>query len=180
MASVVVRLPEGLRGSLKSPFGPVYTEADALLGEVSGRLITVGDVVTYHVVRAGRVPGVSVVDERTERSPVDPAVKAVLGEADVVVENPAATLTEELLRALVRAMRADGPVRIRVEGEEDLVALPAIAGAPSGASVVYGQPGEGMVHVRVAAEVRERACSIIRRMDGDPDRVLEMLADSDA
>jgi uncharacterized protein (UPF0218 family) len=63
---------------------------------------------------------------------------------------------------------------LHVEGEEDLAAVPAVIVAPAGASVVYGQPGEGMVLVD-ADEVRDEARDLLRRMDGDPEQALSLL-----
>lgn len=172
---VVVRLPESLRDSLKDPFGSVYTDAKTVVDLVDSMLVTVGDVVTYECERVGRVPDVAVVDERTKRTPVRAEIKDALGDADVVVENPAGAISEAVLVALRDAVGAHEPVRIRVVGEEDLVTLPAIIVAPLGASVVYGQPNEGMVLVEVTAPARQRAREIIDRMDGAPARVYSIL-----
>jgi uncharacterized protein (UPF0218 family) len=89
----------------------------------------------------------------------------------VTVENPAGTLTEELLDALVAAIDAPAETVLVVEGEEDLAALPAVVAAPDGASVVYGQPDEGMVHVLVDEDVRADALALLERMDGDAERL---------
>ncbi len=61
-----------------------------------------------------------------------------------------------------------------VDGEEDL-ALPAIVAAPEGASVVYGQPDEGMVHVRVTAEAKAEMRTLLDRFDGDTERFWRLL-----
>jgi uncharacterized protein (UPF0218 family) len=172
---VVVRLPDALREDLKDPLGEVYTDAGALLAEVSGPLVAVGDIVTYHLEEAGYPPDVALIDDRTERSAVDEKVKRALSESDVEVNNPAATLTDDLLVALRDALDRGDPVRIRVDGEEDLAALPAIMAAPDGASVVYGQPGRGMVHVVVDAEIRAWVRDFIAEMDGDPSRAIQLL-----
>ena len=66
---------------------------------------------------------------------------------------------------------ADEPRVLLVDGEEDLATLPAVLAAPDGASVVYGQPGEGMVLVTVTDAVRERFDALVDRLDGDPDRL---------
>jgi len=178
--TVVLSLPDDLRGAFKEPFGPVFTDARALLAERDGPVIAVGDVVTYHLVEAGRIPDVAVLDGYTERTPVDEEVGAGTGEyrTRVAVLNPAATLTAEALDALTAAIADPNPVAIDVDGEEDLIALPAIVAAPAGASVVYGQPGEGMVHAPVTDERRERAQGLLERMDGDHDRTWELLGDS--
>ena len=166
MAEPVATLPESARESFKDPLGPVYEDVESLLdGEETG-IIAVGDVVTYHLVRAGVTPHVSIVDGRTEREPVSDDVEGGLPDADrdVVVSNPAGTITETLIESLSEALSAEPTTLLRVEGEEDLAALPAVLLAPSGAIVVYGQPGEGMVRVDVTddrrAHVRE-LCSVL-------------------
>ena len=187
--------------------GRVYADAEALLADAGDPLVAVGDVVTYHLLEAGRRPDVALVDERTERTAVDEEITAAIGgfDRDVAVENPPATLTAALLSALSEAIRAVGegsggaseeasggeseeatgegstaaspatPTRIDVDGEEDLATLPAILIAPEGASVVYGQPGEGMVLVQVGREATERARDLLTRMDGDPRRLFAAL-----
>jgi hypothetical protein len=91
------------------------------------------------------------------------------------VENPAGELSESILRALTEAIDAPGPQVLDVDGEEDLVTLPAVVAAPDGASVVYGQPDVGMVCIRVTPESRETMRGLLRRFDGDADAALAML-----
>lgn len=177
-AEIVLSLPDALRGAFKDPLGPIETDAEVLVGDVVGPLITVGDVVTYHFERIGHTPDVAVVDGLTERDTVEDDVARTLEASDArrrEANNPAATLSESMLRTLREALEAAEPTVIDVDGEEDLVTLPAIAIAPDGASVVYGQPGEGMVHVRVDSEVRKRARGLLNRMDGDHERARELL-----
>lgn len=177
-ADVVLSLPEDLRGAFKDPLGPIETDAERLAGDVAGPLITVGDVVTYHFERIDHTPDVAVVDGLTERDAVESEVADVLGASEarrIAATNPAAALSASMLRAIREAMDADEPVAIDVDGEEDLVTLPAIVLASEDASVVYGQPGEGMVHVRVGSEVREHARGLLERMDGDHERLWELL-----
>ncbi|ADJ14170.1 GTP-dependent dephospho-CoA kinase family protein [Halalkalicoccus jeotgali] len=175
---VLLRLPDSLRGAFKEPMGPIETDAAVLLEGVSGPLIAVGDVVSSHFERIGRTPDVAVVDGLTERETVDPEVAAALEGSDarrIAATNPAGALSESICRALREAIESDEPVAIDVAGEEDLVTVPAIALAPDGASVVYGQPGEGMVHVRIDGETRNRARDLVGRMDGDHERLWELL-----
>lgn len=175
MAEIIVSLPDDLRSKLKDPMGPVYTDTEALLQAIDGMVITVGDIVTYHLKAAGHQPDVSVIDGRTERSPVETTIAETLEDTDVTVSNPAAALTDELLTALRDAITAGGPVRIQVDGEEDLAVLPAILVAPHGASVVYGQPNAGMVGVRVSNDTKKQARDFVSRMDGDPAEAFRLL-----
>ncbi|WP_262179447.1 GTP-dependent dephospho-CoA kinase family protein [Haloarcula laminariae] len=177
MADVLLDLPRELRSELKEPMGDIYTDTAALLSDAGAPLVAVGDMVTYHLLEAGRVPDLALVDERTKRSAVEDDVTAAITGFDrtVAVDNPAGTLTHELLAAMRDGLDGDGTTLVDVEGEEDLAALPAVLMAPGTASVVYGQPDEGMVLVAPDGGVRERARSILSRMDGDPDAVFELV-----
>jgi uncharacterized protein (UPF0218 family) len=172
----VARLPRALRSELKEPLGPVYTDADALLADADTPIIAVGDVVTYHLAAAGRPPDVAVVDGRTEREAVDDEVWAGVPDLDrrVEVANEPATLSAGLVAALVDAATSDDRVLVVVDGEEDLAALPAVAAAPGGATVVYGQPGEGMVGVAVTADARAAVRALLDRME-TTDRLWRLL-----
>jgi len=180
MTAPVVELPDSLRSELKDPLGPIFTEASALLAETGRPLITVGDVVTYHVLEAGTTPAVAMVDERTERSAVDPEIAATLATFEgfdtvTSVANPAATLSEPLLGVLREAIEGEGTTLVEVDGEEDLATLPAIVVAPVGASVVYGQPGAGMVHAVVTEDLQAEMRSLLSRMDGDAEHLWSLL-----
>nr|WP_305882712.1 GTP-dependent dephospho-CoA kinase family protein [Haloplanus ruber] len=157
--------------------GRVFTDPTTLLAaDDAGRpLVAIGDVVTAHLLDAGRQPDVAVIDGYTEREPVTDDVAAALPEPDVTVTNPPATLSRELLTALVTAL-ADGPTVVGVDGEEDLATLPALLAAPLGGAVVYGQPGEGMVLVPVTDESRATARDLLSRMAGDVEGALDIVA----
>ena len=169
-------LPDALRHELKEPMGPIETDANRLLEAVDGPLIAVGDVVTYHFLEAGRPPDVAVVDERTKREAVDEEIReTVTEETTLEATNPPAELSAAMIEALVDAIDREEPTTILVDGEEDLVALPAIVAAPEGASVVYGQPDEGMVHVKVTDDHRAEMRALLERFEGDIERFWSLL-----
>jgi uncharacterized protein (UPF0218 family) len=174
---VVVELQRALRPELKEALGPIFTDANTLLAEVDSPLVAVGDVVTYHLIGAGRIPDVALVDERTERSAVDPEIREGIEgfDREVTASNPQGTLTADLLTALRGAIDRAATTLIDVDGEEDLATLPAILLAPRGASVVYGQPGEGMVLVTVDGAATDRARELLSRMEGDTGRLWTVL-----
>ena len=183
MTEPLLTLPESLRDAFKEPLGPVTTDAAALLdavdetreryGSAAGDpapLIAVGDVVTYHLREAGRVPDVAFVDGKTEREAVRTEIETALAateERRIAVESPAAGLSAALLDALAEALAAGEPVTVEVTGEEDLAALPAMLAAPVGSTVVYGQPGEGMVRVAITPEARREARELFEELSGD-------------
>ena len=184
----MLTLPDSLRDAFKEPLGPVTTDAETLLAAAAetradriardAPIVAVGDVVTYHLRQAGRVPDVAIVDGKTEREAVRSEVASTMAEADVrrvEVENAPASLSAALLSALADALSAGEPVMIEVTGEEDLAALPAIVAAPDGASVVYGQPGEGMVRVPVTPDSRAEARELFEALDGDVEAAYDLL-----
>ncbi|WP_238709334.1 GTP-dependent dephospho-CoA kinase family protein [Natronorubrum halophilum] len=169
-------LPDDLRHELKEPMGPIETDAETLLEDVDGPLIAVGDVVTYHFLQAGRPPDVALVDERTKRQEVDEEIRETVTEAThLEAVNPPAEISAAVIEALLEGLAREEPTTILVEGEEDLVALPAIVAAPEGASVVYGQPDEGMVHVKVSDEHRAEMRALLDRFEGDTERFWKLL-----
>jgi uncharacterized protein (UPF0218 family) len=177
VSNIVLELPDSLRSELKAPLGPVYTDSEALLRDASEPIVAVGDVVTYHLIEADYTPAVALVDERTERESVRDVIADTIAEYEGFekterVSNPPATLTEQLLSTLSTAL-ADAPATstlIEVDGEEDLAALPAVMMASRGTSIVYGQPGEGMVLGTVDETLQANVRDILSRMDGDSER----------
>lgn len=162
-------LPEHLRKRLGEPFGPVVSTQElpaALAG--AKRIFAVGDVVSLNLKRAGIVPHVFVCDLRTQRGGPSKEYEAELGtwgKTSFRVRNPPGTVTDEAWHAVEQAALAkEGPVRILVEGEEDLVGLACFAEAKRGDVVVYGLPGKGAVVARVDAKVKAFIAQVLAEM----------------
>ena len=162
------RLPDELRRDLAEPLGRVFTaeqvggeEFEKLLGEAPA-VITVGDRVTETLGAMGRTPDVQVVDgiERRSRRDLPEVPYARL----LKVKNPAGTLTRAAMDAMRKAFKGKKPARVLVEGEEDLMAMLAIALAPPSAVVFYGQPGVGVVAVKADARSKSRNRAILAKM----------------
>jgi len=94
MAEVVVELQDSLRVELKEPAGPIFTDVDALLAEAGHPLVTVGDVVSYHVVEAGETPDIALLDDHTERTAVDETIAETL---EAAVERPGPDVVDVLV-----------------------------------------------------------------------------------
>lgn len=178
MPKILAKLPTEMRDDLKEPLGDIYTSTETLLAAAGEPVITVGDIVTYHLLEADRLPKVAFVDGKTKREKVEAKVMDAIEGFDnrVDVTNPRSTITDDLLEALSTAIADTGTTVIVVDGEEDLASLPAILAAPEGGSVVYGQPDEGMVLVPVDADTRERARTLIGRMQSDLDQIDDVLS----
>jgi hypothetical protein len=57
------------------------------------------------------------------------------------------------------------PVRIVVNGEEDLLVIPVCVHAPDNSIVLYGQPNEGLVVVEITPEIRNKTQSLLDLME---------------
>ncbi|MBP1986220.1 GTP-dependent dephospho-CoA kinase family protein [Halolamina salifodinae] len=174
----MLTLPPALREAFKEPFGPLYTDIDDLLADADEPIVAVGDMVTYHLREAGHEPHVSVVDGLTERDAIPEEVREGLegaGERRIELVNEPSELSRDLLIALRDAIDAEADTLLVVEGEEDLATLPAVLATPLGGSVVYGQPGEGMVLIEVTESSRAEIRDLLVRFDGDADAALATL-----
>ncbi len=76
-------------------------------------------------------------------------------------ENPAGILTPCLHEAISKALRAEEPLVLEVDGEEDLAPLVIHCLAPVGTLVLYGQPKTGVVVQYTTLEVKQRCRFLI-------------------
>jgi uncharacterized protein (UPF0218 family) len=160
-------LPPALRQRLSKPVGKLFSQSEIDSPQFKVTLdaslvITVGDRTTETIFRLGRTPDIQVVDLVEMRKARDEP--KVPFKSLIRVRNPAGKLTEEAIRGICGAFKTLGAVRVLVTGEEDLLVLPAIARAPSGSSLYYGQPSEGIVFVRIDQASKDSARAIIREM----------------
>ncbi|MCX6693904.1 MAG: GTP-dependent dephospho-CoA kinase family protein [Methanomicrobiales archaeon] len=163
------RLPPGLRHLFKRPFGRLYPDFADILPVIAGRtLYTVGDIVTARALSFGIIPSVMVVDGMTMRRPVKRPGYPPL--TTLSVKNPAGTITDTLIAALEQAV-AHPPVRVEVDGEEDLAVIPLVIVAPDGAMVIYGQPGEGVVVREVDGRAKEAAQTLFAQLEVQDDSI---------
>jgi hypothetical protein len=155
---------------LKKPFGILLPDAqvtkDKVASAVKGatKVVTVGDATTERLIGFGIVPDVAVIDgkeRRYRRRYPDFAAAA----KEMRCKNPAGVISKEAVDVLQQALAAKVPVRVIVDGEEDLLALPVFVLAPDGVVVLYGQPLEGLVVVRITPEKRREAKDLMDRVD---------------
>jgi len=167
-------LPEELRSLLKEPLGRLcrgqglecVKAMDKEL-KAASRVIAVGDMTAFYLLDASYMPDLVIVDNKTKRMPAPDHVLQSLQHDSyktVEVKNPPATLTKELIEIMEESLKRDEHVKIVVEGEEDLATLPAILYAPLGSAVIYGQPNEGSVIVKVTPEKKKQIENLMKRM----------------
>ena len=164
----VYRLPVQLRSRLSKPLGRVFSQNEAGGDEfrntaaVAPMVVTVGDRVTDTLQEVGRTPDVQIVDgvERRQKREYPKAPYSRL----IRVKNPAGSVTVDAIEGVRDAFMGKKPARVQVDGEEDLMAMLAIAMAPVSAMVYYGQPGVGVVAVKANAVSKSRNRAILAKM----------------
>ena len=159
-----------LRARLKEPFGMLirgsFAETMGKLDNIVKRekppmMVSVGDTVSRNLHEHQMNPQLSITDNKHMRKRIKPRIfTAKLFN----VKNAQGTITEEAITAIKEALESDERVHIIVDGEEDLLTLIAVLYAPENSLVVYGQPYEGIVVVKVTSEKKAEATEILKAM----------------
>jgi len=164
-------LPDNLRKLLREPFGELVNEKELITILSSGKkFVSIGDQVTFTVLKYELKPVFCVVDYKTRRGKCSLDIIKLIksyGEKSIVVNNPAAVISDELWDAIKDSYSSmdkyDG-FRIEIEGEEDLASLAAIFLAPSNVTVIYGLPDKGVLVVNPDSDIKKRVKEIIDKM----------------
>jgi len=169
----ILILPEDLRKKLKKPLGTLivgnFDETmrrfkEILAKERPTKLVSVGDAVSESLMKNGIFPDVFIIDNKVMRKSITPI--EFNAERTVHAKNPAGTISEEAWEKIRYALNSEIRTKIIIDGEEDLLALPAVLFTPENSFVVYGQPHEGIVIIKVTREKRMEIKSIIDKMRG--------------
>ncbi len=160
-------LPDNLRPELSKPVGNVLI-GDAIGSSIEAHrndiIVTVGDITTKTLLTAGVIPSLSIIDFQVERKPY-PELDgrfAGLGIFRIHVSSGPGFIAKEAMSVIQKwSMHPEEKIVLTVTGEEDLLALPAIAYGPVGAVVYYGQPGQGVVEVVINEEKKNQAVALL-------------------
>lgn len=171
---MMFKLTDHLRMVLKDPLGDLVANEERTRSNlndlVTSPLVLVGDVTASIMTSMGYDASIILVDNHTKRGKEIPPL-TVKPSRTVNIKNPAGLIGEELFQAMEEAVRSietedlDGPILMEVDGEEDLSTLIAIKLLPDGSTVVYGQPEEGLVVVKVESSIKERVEDMLREME---------------
>jgi len=166
------RLTDTLRLKLQKPWGILlrgsYNETMVKLREIIKqekpcKIICVGDKVSESMLSQGFNIQLFIVDGKIMRRST--VLRDFPVDEIVYVRNPAGEITEEAFDVVMRAAGRNCRIKIVVDGEEDLLAMPAVLGAPEKSFIIYGQPREGIVVVRVTAEMRRLVRQLLNEME---------------
>jgi len=165
-----LKLPENFRDQLKIPLGDLIKEENVnkenILTKIGSEpiVITVGDRTTENMINLGIMPQIQIVDGLEKRNqrlvPTDDAINTNLS-----CKNPPGEITEESTQVIQKAFSCKLPVRIIVDGEEDLLVLPVCILAPENSVVMYGQPNEGLVIIHITPDIQAKVQKILDTMN---------------
>ena len=163
-----MKLPDSLRDQLKIPLGVLLpigqdnkTNIQKYLSDNS-YIITVGDRTTEKMIDFDLIPSLQIIDGLEKRIKRD-ILK--LGSAfELKIDNPAAEITLESVKIIKKAFTMNPPIRLTVNGEEDLLVLPVCIHAPENSVILYGQPNKGLVLVQITTEIRNKAQALLDLM----------------
>jgi uncharacterized protein (UPF0218 family) len=161
------QLPDIFREKLKEPLDRLVNEEELLKILANEKyIVSVGDQVTYTLLKHNIEPVFCIVDFKIKRDHYSSEIKKLIssyGNRKVVVNNPPGCISDDLWNTIETAYKnlEKGSLRIEVIGEEDLAALPAIYLAPSYVTIIYGLPDKGVVVVKALEENKRKVKEIL-------------------
>jgi len=159
--SITERLREELRTPISKIFeGDNFTVTKDVISHIKEEdiedVICVGDEVSRDLLDNNFKPKNIIVDGKVMRKPIDYLDKILEPYRNKLsLNNPAGKIAKEAWKIISQAFKKESAVV--VEGEEDLLTIPAILLAKNNSVVIYGQPGRGKVVIRVD-ENRKEIC----------------------
>ena len=163
-------LPDNLRDFLKQPVGQLVDEKELLkILQKEKYIVSIGDMVTYTLLKNEIEPVFCIVDYKTRRGKCSSEMIELIksfGNKSVIVENPPATISDDLWNVIEMAYEnlEIGSLRIEIEGEEDLASLAAIYMAPSDVTIIYGLPDKGVLVIKPTPENKRLVKEILDKM----------------
>ena len=129
---------------LKKPLGKLYPDFEDAIDEIKSSefLISVGDATFGNLTKYELYPNIGIIDNLIQRK----------------------NHTHEIIRAAIgKALELSNSGEcyvIEVAGEEDLAVLPCILMANPETTILYGQPNEGLVLLKVS-DLKDKAQKLI-------------------
>ena len=166
----MLKLPKHLRQELKKPLGQLHESVFSIKESLQKQLkedkliISIGDVTSMKLFENNIQPQICIVDNLTKRKPIEHNLNHT--ENIKYVDNPAGVLTDEFIGLCFKSINeasTENPLIIQVNGEEDLAVLPCVINSPKDAFILYGQPNEGVVLVKVE-EAYDKALNYYKQL----------------
>lgn len=170
-------MPDSLRPELGKPLGQIFRngEVERIIQNDQGKIIiTVGDATTKKLLADGIIPVLAIIDQKVNRKPfvwTKTDMRILLAQSKKIkIKSGPGYISRQAIKEIKNGFRQQklnkAPRLVLViDGEEDLLTLPAVAYSPIGSVVYYGQPGVGLVRVAVTAKKQKEAKNLLARFD---------------
>ena len=126
-------------------------------------MITVGDATSELLLGMGLTPLLHIIDGQEKREKRSPPLAESIN-TELTVKNNPGEISTESYNLIKDIFEQEPPIRLLVDGEEDLLVLPVCLSAPLNSVVMYGQPNEGLVIAEITDEVRDKVQKIVNQM----------------
>jgi len=170
----ILNLPFGFRQTLRNPLSsPILGKnseksakiaKDFLLDLKPVLTIAVGDIVSKTLDSVNYTPDISIIDYKSQRKDLPQDEKML---KNTKYRNDPGTINGKVVSKLNDLiedfLNANKKVTLVIQGEEDLLALPAILLVPLKSAVVYGQVERGVIIVEVTEEMKHKIAEIVKR-----------------
>jgi uncharacterized protein (UPF0218 family) len=174
------KLPVALRGSLRTPIGKLFVgdhsksakKAIIYIQEKNkGLTLAIGDVCAKSLLDVGFYPDIIVFDEKTKRTEnislnlEQYSLQHAFNPNEWILENA----IQEIENAIAFSTSNNCRIAVRIDGEEDLLIIPAIISLPLGSVVIYGQPPitteEGLVVALITSSLKNKVHDILNKFE---------------
>lgn len=174
-------LPQVIRRQLQEPMGKLLSGEDiekAILAHKDAVTVCVGDITTQTFFFRGVQPSLAIIDCMVGRKPFQSLADYKFPKKYTVthVKSGPGYIAKKAIQAIkvwTRTIKQRKRMVLVVDGEEDLLALPAMMYAPIGSFVYYGQPNGalwvngpsyrgGLVEVEVTHKKKKEAIELLR------------------
>jgi len=165
-----ILISDKVREELKVPLGLLIKDSELTKDSIADYFedpkitVCIGDRATERTHLLGFSPTLEIVDSLEKR--MSRKVPEIFENDRIILKaaNPPGSISTDALERLAESLRmiqnSRKRIRLEVQGEEDLLALPVIAFFPEGTVSFYGQPNEGLVVVS-SIIARERSRNIL-------------------
>ncbi len=163
---MIFQLKKELRKELRKPFGKVVRGEEGLKKELWKmkwtKLICVGDFSSLITRRIGLTPDVSIIDGYIERRKTDENTQyEIQAPIELQANNPPGFITKEAWEMVKLSFCYTKPVKLSIEGEEDLLFLAAVFFAPINSAIVYGIRRKGGVVAKADKKLKDQVKKLL-------------------
>ncbi|MFA6390296.1 MAG: pantetheine-phosphate adenylyltransferase [Patescibacteria group bacterium] len=172
-----MKMPEILRTTLQKPLGKIFDSAHKVIKFIKLikpiQIIAVGDIVVNSMLKNDIHPDVKIIDFKSRRQILTDVILNSFQDLEIPKQirhgNKPGTInlkTSEIIKEKIKlAIYKKEKYWIVIDGEEDLLALPAILFAPLGSLVLYGHWEHGIIAVKIDEKIKNKVREIVKKFN---------------